>query len=119
MKILVIDDDEFILKILAMRLKKEGHVPIVASKAQDALKIIYKEEPDLIISDIMMPYMSGLELLNLVNVQLLRHIPIILMSALSNKEVIDTSLQLGAYDYIVKPLRMKELNSKIKRLAVN
>ena len=62
MKILIAEDDELMLKTLELRLRKDGHEIISASDGREALKKIEENTPDLVISDIMMPYVSGLEI---------------------------------------------------------
>jgi DNA-binding response OmpR family regulator len=117
MKILVIDDDPIGLRVVAARLQKDGHTVLIAGEAPEALRMIYKELPDLILCDIMMPYLSGLEVLNIVNIQFDKSIPVILMSGLSNEEVISASINLGAKDYLVKPIQLDDLSFRVNRLV--
>ena len=71
---------------------------------------------DLIICDIMLPNLSGLGLLSLLKNFYLEKTPVILISSLDQKEVMVSSMNLGAEDYMVKPINFEELNSKIKKL---
>jgi DNA-binding response OmpR family regulator len=116
MKILIIDDDQIILKIMSYKLQKEGHVVLTADIASDALTIINKEKLDLIISDIMMPYMSGLELLNIVKSNFFNNVPVVLMSSLDQDEVISTSMDLGASNYLTKPVNYEQLGVYVNTL---
>lgn len=117
MKIMIIDDDEFTLKTMSLKLTKKGYEVVTACNADEALHSIPKQHPDLIIADVMMPYMSGLEFLNLLNFEYLEGIPVMMMSSLKNIEVVNLSLDLGAKDYIQKPVNYFELIPKINKLA--
>src|ERR1051325_11820353 len=117
MKILVIDDDAMILKLMASKLSQNGYEVTTASQADEALKQMNTNRPDLIIADVMMPYMSGLEFLNVVNYEYMAGIKVMLMSSLINHEVISLSMNLGAVDYIQKPINFHQLIPKINRLA--
>ena len=119
MKILVVDDDPVILKALEIRLTKEGYEVITTLNPNKALEILKDEDEgqfDLIISDIVMPYISGIELLSEIKVAS-PLTPIILISALDQKELILTAFELGAQDFVVKPLNLDELLLRITRYA--
>ena len=117
MKILVVDDEEMMLKAIEFQLEKDDHEIVTAFDGKDALKIIRKEKFDLIISDIAMPNFSGLELLDHLKEGLLDETPVILISALNQKSIISTALELGANDFIVKPINMDELSIRVKGFA--
>src|SRR5438874_1249721 len=104
MRILVADDDKVLLEAIAFTLQNDGYEVITADDGFQALDIIQKQEPlDLIISDIMMPNMTGLGLLSLLKKFYFDTVPVMLMSTLDKKEVILSSMKLGAHDFIVKP----------------
>lgn len=115
MKILVVDDEEIVLNTIRFHLESEGHLVITSADGREAIELIRNEEPDVIILDIMMPFMSGLELLEMVKSEN-KNIPAILISALDEIEVIETSLSIGADDFIIKPVNMDELSIRIKRV---
>jgi len=112
MKILVVDDDPVIVKALEMRLNKEGHETTATLDPAKAVTALAEEQFDLIISDIIMPYLSGIELLTQIKSKS-PHTPIILISALDQKELILTAFELGAQDFVVKPINLDELLLRI------
>jgi DNA-binding response OmpR family regulator len=113
MRILVVDDEEMAIKMVELQLKRDGHEVVSCTDGKQAIDIINADEPDLVISDIMMPYMSGLELLEIVKTEH-KKIPVILISALDEVEVVQTSIDMGADDFIIKPLNMEELSLRVK-----
>jgi DNA-binding response OmpR family regulator len=116
MKILIAEDDELILKIIEFRLKKDGHEVIVTKDGRDALLKINELEPDLVISDIMMPYASGLEIVSAMKSNVNKQIPIIILSSMGQEDVVLEAFKLGADDFITKPFSPNELSMRINRL---
>ena len=116
MKILVCEDEEILLTSLEFRLKKQGFDLLLASDGKQALEHIQNETPDLIVADIMMPHVTGLELISFVREKLKSDIPIIIISALGNDEVILKAFELGATDFISKPFKPSELVIRIKMI---
>jgi adenylate cyclase len=117
MKILIIDDDVLTLEAITHRLKAEGHKVVAAENTINALSILRKENIDLIISDIMMPDMSGLELLNLLNRFYFIKVPVILISSLFKSVIQTTAKALGAKEFLVKPINFDKLSSYVKKYA--
>ncbi|HEU5366070.1 MAG TPA: response regulator [Hanamia sp.] len=118
MKILIADDEMIMLKIIELRLKKDGHEVIVTSNGQEAVEQIKLQDPDMIIADIMMPFTSGLEIVSLVKKgNLHRKVPIIILSSMGQENVVLEAFNLGADDYITKPFSPNELSMRVKRLA--
>lgn len=117
MKILVAEDEPIMLKTIELRLKKDGHVVIVTDNGLTAMEQIDIHHPDLIITDIMMPYVSGLEIVGKVKTPGQRNIPIIVLSAMGQENVVLEAFNLGADDYITKPFSPNELSMRVKRLA--
>jgi DNA-binding response OmpR family regulator len=115
MKILIVDDDKLMLETISHNLKTIGYETMLAQNGFEALAIILKEKIDLIISDIMMPNISGLELVNLLKQFYYNNIPIILISSLDQREVILCSLGLNISDFISKPIDFKELHVMVKK----
>lgn len=115
MKILVVDDDEMILKVIQHQLEAEGYKIITAKDGMMAFEIIKKDDIDLIISDIMMPDMSGLTMLSLLKRFYYSKVPVIFISSLDQGNLITQSLGLGVEDYLVKPLNFKELLARVKK----
>ena len=91
MKILICEDEEIMLTALEFRLKKQGFEVIRAEDGQVAIDKIRTEDPDLIIADIMMPHVTGLELIKFVREDLRKDIPVIVISALELDEVVPVS----------------------------
>jgi two-component system response regulator VicR len=119
MLILVAEDDELILKTIEHRLKKEGHQVIITHDGREALKKIKETLPDVIITDIMMPFFSGLEIVDVVKKIKEKEIPVIVLSAMGQENVVLEAFELGAEDYITKPFSPNELIVRIKRLKIN
>ena len=118
MNILVVDDDQMILDSISHFLNTEGYHVITADDGLKALDIIEKRDLDLIISDILMPNLSGLSLISLLKQFYFNKIPVILISALNQSPVILSSLGLGTEDFISKPINFEELLSKVKKYKV-
>lgn len=116
-KILIVDDEEDILQFLSYNLQKEGYQVITATNGADAIKLAQKEVPDLIVLDIMMPVMDGME-----TCKELRSLPetkdkiIVFLTARSEDYSQIAGFENGADDYITKPIKPKLFISRIKAL---
>lgn len=117
MKILIAEDDELMLKTLEFRLKRDGHEVLLARDGRIALEMIDKYLPDLVLSDIMMPYSSGLEIVGSVKQKYQNKIKIIILSGMGQENVILEAFRLGADDYITKPFSPNELSVRVNRFA--
>ncbi len=112
---LVVDDDDLSRELLRFHLHKNGYEVLLAPDAPAAMAIIAVKHPDIILLDIMMPGISGLELLRtLKNKPETATTPIILISGLRETEDVVKGLELGANDYIVKPLNVKILIARME-----
>ena len=111
-RILVVDDEQAIVDVLAYNLVKAGHEPIVARDGEQALHLARTERPDLVILDLMLPRIDGLDVCR----ELRRDsdLPIIILTA--RDEEIDrvVGLEVGADDYVVKPFSVRELMARVK-----
>lgn len=116
MKILVAEDEEIMLSVIEAKLKNEGFEVVCAADGREALKILENYSPDIIITDILMPYTSGLELISIVKSDLNKKIPIIVLSGLGQESTVMEAFQLGADDFITKPFNPSELSVRVKRL---
>ncbi|MVZ64642.1 response regulator [Sphingobacterium sp. DK4209] len=116
MVVLLAEDDELILKTVEHKLKKEGFEVILTRNGQEAIELIKTKEIHLIISDIMMPFASGIEILAVVK-QLERPIPIIMLSSMGQEEIVVEAFELGASDYMIKPFSPNELVLRINKLV--
>jgi two-component system response regulator VicR len=117
MKILVVEDEPLIRKMMELKLNKEGYEIIASEDGKDALLKIDSEKPDMIITDIMMPYVSGLEIVGKVREDKTRNVPIIVVSTMGQEATVEEAFKLGADDYLTKPFSLVELSMRIKRLA--
>ena len=116
MKILIAEDESLIMKTMELCLKREGHEIICCMDGLIALEKIEENNPDLIILDIMLPYISGLEIVGKVK-QMGSTVPIIVISAMGQQAVAEEALKIGANEFISKPFNINELISHISRLT--
>nr|WP_294935561.1 response regulator [uncultured Flavobacterium sp.] len=115
-KILIIEDDRIIINILQFLLKKEGFETHIAKDGIEGIEKIVSIQPDLIISDIMMPYKSGLEI-TLFAKSNYPNIPIIMVSALGKEDQTVTEVfNLGVDEFVAKPFDPIELVKKVNHL---
>ena len=114
-KILVVDDDEAIVKVLEYALMEEDYEVISALDGETGLKIARSEKPDAILLDIMLPEIDGFEVCqSLKSDEQFKSIPIIMMTGLGDTENTVKGLTLGADDYVSKPFNMSELLARVK-----
>ncbi|MBK5200962.1 MAG: response regulator transcription factor [Spirochaetaceae bacterium] len=116
-KILVVDDEEDIVELMTFQLENDGFEVISANDGMEAVVKINKEKPTLVILDIMMPRMSGFDVVKLIRAkEEENHLPIIIVSAKSSEDDVVKGLDLGADDYVTKPFSLKVLSAKVKAL---
>jgi DNA-binding response OmpR family regulator len=115
MKILIAEDEPIMQKTIALRLRKDGHDVVATDNGREAIHLIAEHTPDLIITDIMMPYASGLEIVSMVKSSD-KKIPVIVLSAMGQENVVLEAFNLGADDFISKPFSPNELSMRVKRL---
>jgi two-component system alkaline phosphatase synthesis response regulator PhoP len=114
-KILVVDDEEDILELLTFNLTKEGYDVSSASTGEEALSVARTESPDLILLDLMLPGMDGLEVARRIKGEpSTKNIPIVMLTAKGEESDIVTGLELGAHDYITKPFSRKVLVARLR-----
>ncbi len=116
-KILLVDDEQDILEIVGYNLSQEGYKIITASNGKEAITKAKKELPHLIIMDVMMPEMDGIEAVeNIRRIPELNHVIITFLTARSEDYSQVAGFDVGADDYITKPIKPKVLVSKVKAL---
>jgi len=115
-KVLVIEDDTHIWKMIEYKLKKEKHDLTWANDGLKAMEILESTKPDLIISDIMIPYMDGLQILaKIKTMDNLKDIPVIMLTSKAQEADILKGLELGAHDYMAKPFSPAELILRVNK----
>jgi len=114
-QILVVDDEEDILELVRFNLSKEGYQVICAATGEKAVEIARAELPDLMVLDLMLPGMDGLEVTKfLKNNPETQHIPIVMLTAKGEESDVVTGLELGADDYVAKPFSPRILLARMK-----
>lgn len=117
MKILIIEDDALIQKTIELKLKKEGYEVICANDGKEGLEKLQMEIPDVVLTDLMLPFSSGLEIVTAVKAISGIKIKVIVLSSMGQEHVVEEAFNLGADDYITKPFSLNELTLRIKRIA--
>jgi DNA-binding response OmpR family regulator len=113
-KILVVEDEQDISDLVVTTLASEGFAVIQAMNGMEAMERLDKDKPDLVVLDLMMPVISGLEVLQHIRKQ--GNTPVILLTALESEDNRVRGLQLGADDYMVKPFSVRELAARVTAL---
>lgn len=115
--ILLVDDDPLVIRMYQNKLTKDGYEVKTASNGEEGLISIMKEKPDLILLDVMMPKMNGVETLKRLKADSkTKNIPVIVLTNLGdNPEDVDAAKELGALDYLVKAnITLKTLSERVK-----
>ena len=110
--ILVVDDDQRILKLMKCDLQLEGYRVTTAAGGRMAVQLIEKEEPDLVLLDIIMPGMDGWQVCQ--HVRQFSQVPIIMLTAKARSEDVIHGLEIGAQDYVVKPFSVNVVLARVK-----
>ncbi len=114
-KILVVDDDVAIVKIMSFQLKKKGYDVITASNGRSCIRKAAKEKPDLILLDILMPKLNGFEICSLLKKdKKTKEIPVIMLTALAEEKDLSSGLMEGAVCFISKPFSYNDLLQEVK-----
>lgn len=115
-KILVVDDEPDVVRLVEFRLQREGFEILTSGDGRSALDLLEKEKPDLIILDIMMPLMDGMEVLREIRAQRgTSRIPVIMLTAKTASVTVDEARQLWVSDYVMKPFDPEKLVTKVKK----
>lgn len=114
-KILIVEDEPDILSLLSDHLAEEGYTTLTATTGTDAIVQAKKEQPDLILLDVMMPGMSGFDVCNILqDLPETRDTPIIFLTAVADMSRKVMGLRLGATDYVTKPFDLRELTVRVE-----
>lgn len=114
-KLLLAEDDDLLASLLQFRITRAGYEVAHASNGKMVKEYLGKNLPDIIVSDIMMPYFSGMELIDYVRNTLKSSTPIIMISSAGNEENVLNSFKLGATDFISKPVNPSELLVRVDK----
>jgi DNA-binding response OmpR family regulator len=114
-KILIVEDDPALLKVLTAKIKSLGYVVMAAKDGVQAIKKFTSEPPDLVLLDIVLPLQSGFTVLEEIKIKHKSKVPVIILSNLSEPQDIETGKNLGAVDYIIKSnLTLKAIMVKVQ-----
>ena len=111
-RILLVDDEEAIQKLLTYPMEKEGYEIVQAMDGEEALEKLHQQQFDLVVLDIMLPGMSGIDVCRVIRTE--STIPIIMLTAKSDEFDKVLGLEIGADDYITKPFSIREFRSRVK-----
>lgn len=117
-RILVVEDNKLILETIAQSLLREGYEIIKATDGKECLKLLEESTFDLLITDLYMPNINGLELLSILQEQGRKTMPVLVLSAGGNEENVLKAFEMGADDFMIKPFSLSELNFRIKKLLL-
>jgi DNA-binding response OmpR family regulator len=115
-KIVLAEDNSILSLLLKFKLEKEGYNLFMAVNGIEAISLIEEHNPDMILTDIMMPFVSGLELISHVRNKLNSKTPIVVFSSAGQEEMVVNAFNLGATDFMSKPFSPNELIIRAKRL---
>jgi two-component system alkaline phosphatase synthesis response regulator PhoP len=113
-RILVVDDELPIVELLSYNLKRANYEVLIARDGEEALRVAREEQPDLVILDLMLPKLDGLEVCRALRRE--RDIPIIMLTARDTEVDRVVGLELGADDYVVKPFSVRELLARVRNV---
>ena len=118
-KIMIIEDDRFLSSLMKARLEKEGFAVIQAFDGEEAMEMLKQELPSLVILDLIMPKVTGFEVLQMISITpQLEKVPVVIVSNLAQDSDIEKARQLGAREYFVKvKISIDDLISKIETLV--
>lgn len=117
MKILIVDDDKTTRKLLSLYLKGKGYGVVAAENGLDALEKLGTEDINLIVSDMNMPYMDGIEFTRTVKTDpAWKHIPVIMLTTEADDDEKKKAADAGVDDYLVKPTNADQITERIKKI---
>ena len=117
-KVLVIEDEELMIKALEFRLKKDGYEVYLARDGSQGIEMLNSSTYDLVITDIMMPFVSGLEVVNYIKSHpIMKDTPVIVLSSIGLERVVTEAFELGAEDFMTKPFNLGELVVRVKKFV--
>jgi len=116
-KILIAEDERDILDLVAFTLKYAGHEVLTAANGEEAYQMTVKELPDLVITDVRMPRMTGYEACKRIKANpATQHIPVVFLSAKGQESEVQTGLLAGGVEYILKPFSPDQLTRRVSEI---
>ncbi len=116
-RILIAEDERDIRELISFTLEFEGYDVIMAPNGEDALELVFKERPDLVLLDVRMPRLDGYEVCRSIKHDVtIEHIPVAFISAKGQQSEIDEGIRAGAVDYLIKPFSRDQLLTMVARL---
>jgi CheY-like chemotaxis protein len=116
-KILIAEDERDIRDLIAFTLQFAGHQVLTANNGEEAVQITLKEIPDLVLTDVRMPKMTGYEACKLIKADpTTQHIPVVFLSAKGQEAEVQTGLDSGADEYLLKPFAPDQLTRKVAEI---
>ena len=113
-KVLVVDDEPNIREVVGLYLRREGYAVVSATDGEEALGLFRRERPDLVVLDLILPGMDGIEVCRRMREE--RRVPLIMLTARGEEADRAVGLEAGADDYVVKPFRPRELMARVSAL---
>ncbi len=110
-KVLIVDDEPNIREVVGLYLRRDGHDVVSARDGEEALAVFRESKPDLVVLDLMLPKLGGLEVCRRMRAE--RRVPLIMLTARGEEEERVVGLSLGADDYVVKPFSPRELAARV------
>jgi DNA-binding response OmpR family regulator len=110
-KVLIVDDEPNIREVVGLYLRRDGHEVVSAADGEEALSVFSSAVPDLVVLDLMLPKVGGLEVCRRMRAE--RRVPLIMLTARGEEEERIVGLSLGADDYVVKPFSPRELAARV------
>ena len=117
-EILIVDDQQGIRLLLNEVFKKEGYTTHLAANGLDALKIAETEKIDCVLLDMKIPGMDGLEILTRLKERGI-HLPVVMMTAYGEQDIMDKALELGAVQYFTKPFNIFEVRDEVNKILAD
>ncbi len=115
MKILIAEDEPMVLRTIQLYLNRAGFEVVTATNGRDAMTVFDFERPAMVVTDMLMPFATGNELISHIRNTRESQVPILVVSTIGLENSVISALNLGADDYIVKPLRLNEVVARVNR----
>lgn len=115
----MIETEPTLLKVLEFKLKKDGFDVMTAADGREGAGKLSKDHPDLVITNLVLPFVTGLEIINMARNNPGKPIPVIVLTNVDNEQTLIEAFDLGANDFIIKPFSPNELTIRAKKLLRN